>query len=184
MGLVSAGLVVYRSAPEGLEVFLAHPGGPYFARKDEGSWTIPKGAPLEGEALRDAARREFEEEIGFAPEGELQELGHVRQRAGKLVHAWALAATLPPNFVLKSNDFELEWPPGSGLRKRFPEVDSQPPSSRSRWRTPRSSPHNAHSSNASLRWSHRTVEVIDKWPSRPPNHHAQRAAQATRAHRS
>ncbi|MFZ5893206.1 MAG: NUDIX domain-containing protein [Myxococcota bacterium] len=123
MGLVSAGLLVYRNGAVELEVFLAHPGGPYFARKDEGSWTVPKGAPLEGEALIAAARREFEEEIGFAPSGDLHELGSIKQRSGKLVHAWCVEASLPPGFTLKSNEFELEWPPGSGKRKLFPEVD-------------------------------------------------------------
>jgi len=123
MGLVSAGLLVHRSGSLGLEVFLAHPGGPYFARKDESSWTIPKGAPLEGEELLAAALREFAEEIGFVPSGTTEELGSVRQRSGKHVHAWAMAATLPPNFVLQSNEFELEWPPGSGHLKRYPEID-------------------------------------------------------------
>lgn len=126
MGLVSAGLLVYRSGPDGLEVFLAHPGGPYFARKDEGSWTIPKGAPFEGEELKQTALREFEEEIGALPEGDLSalvELGSVRQRSGKLVHAWCVEGTFPADFVVKSNSFELEWPPGSGKHKEYPEVD-------------------------------------------------------------
>jgi predicted NUDIX family NTP pyrophosphohydrolase len=123
MGLVSAGLLLHRSGVLGLEVFLAHPGGPYFARKDENSWTIPKGAPLEGEELLTAALREFAEEIGFVPSGVAEELGSVRQRSGKLVHAWAMAATLPPDFSVRSNEFELEWPPGSGKMKRYPEVD-------------------------------------------------------------
>lgn len=124
MSLVSAGLLLYEKGSDGLRVFLAHPGGPYFARKDAGSWTIPKGQPLEGEELMRAALREFEEEIGVLPTGgPLAELGSVRQRSGKLVHAWCMEASLPPDFVVRSNLFELEWPPGSGKHKQFPEVD-------------------------------------------------------------
>lgn len=124
MSLVSAGLLVYQNGPAGLEVFLAHPGGPYFARKDLGSWSIPKGQPLEGEDLKSAALREFEEEIGMLPVGgPLIELGSIRQRSGKLVHAWCMEASVPRDFVVQSNLFELEWPPGSGKRKQFPEVD-------------------------------------------------------------
>lgn len=126
MSLVSAGLLLYQRGPEGLRVFLAHPGGPYFARKDAGSWTIPKGQPLDGEALENAALREFEEEIGLRPDGELTNLialGSVRQRSGKLVHAWGWEATLPADYVVQSNLFELEWPPRSGKKRPFPEVD-------------------------------------------------------------
>jgi predicted NUDIX family NTP pyrophosphohydrolase len=124
MSLVSAGLLLYQNQSDGLQVFLAHPGGPYFARKDLGSWSIPKGQPLEGEDLKSTALREFEEEIGMLPVGgELAELGSIRQRSGKVVHAWCMEASLPRDFVVRSNLFELEWPPGSGKRKQFPEVD-------------------------------------------------------------
>jgi predicted NUDIX family NTP pyrophosphohydrolase len=120
---ISAGLLLYRRSTSALEVLLAHPGGPFFARKDHGAWTIPKGAPEASETLAQAAQREFFEEIGIQVGGELIELGAVRQRSGKLVHAWAVLGDLPPDFVLRSNEFELEWPPGSGRVQRFPEVD-------------------------------------------------------------
>jgi predicted NUDIX family NTP pyrophosphohydrolase len=123
MNAVSAGLLLYRLGAHGHEVLLAHPGGPFFARRDAGAWTIPKGAPLAGESLVDAARREFSEEIGLPAPEELFELGSVRQRSGKTVHAWAALATGPREFVVRSNAFELEWPRGSGRIQRFPEVD-------------------------------------------------------------
>jgi predicted NUDIX family NTP pyrophosphohydrolase len=114
---------MYRRGPSGLEVLLAHPGGPFFRARDAGAWTIPKGIPSTGEALPDAARREFTEEIGL-PAGEgLVALGEVRQKGGKVVHAWAFEGDLPVDFVLRSNTFDLEWPPRSGRRHKFPEVD-------------------------------------------------------------
>jgi predicted NUDIX family NTP pyrophosphohydrolase len=114
---------MYRWGPAGLEVLLAHPGGPFFRSKDAGAWTIPKGNPSLGEPLPEAARREFGEEIGL-PAGEpLVPLGEIRQKGGKVVHAWAFEGDLPPGFVLRSNTFEVEWPPRSGRRHRFPEVD-------------------------------------------------------------
>jgi predicted NUDIX family NTP pyrophosphohydrolase len=122
MALVSAGILLFRRGGE-LEFFLAHPGGPYFARKDDGAWTIPKGAPLPEETLLEAAIREFREEIGFTPSGDFIELGSVRQKGGKIVHAFGVESTTPPGFVLQSNDFELEWPPKSGALRSYPEVD-------------------------------------------------------------
>jgi predicted NUDIX family NTP pyrophosphohydrolase len=104
-------------------VLLAHPGGPYFANRDEGAWTVPKGLVDPGEALLDAARREFAEEIGFRPEAPLfHPLGSIRQKNGKTVHAWAFAGDFDPT-RLQSNDFETEWPPRSGQIGTFPEID-------------------------------------------------------------
>lgn len=120
---ISAGLLLYRRHDQALEVLLAHPGGPFFARKDQGAWTIPKGAPEASETLVQAAHREFFEEIGMHVSGECLELGWVRQRSGKIVHAWGVLGDLPEGFVLSSNEVELEWPPRSGRLRRFPEVD-------------------------------------------------------------
>jgi len=119
----SAGLLLFRQRAAELEVLLAHPGGPLFARKDAGAWTIPKGEPEPDEALEACARREFAEETGLpAPTGPLLELGSVQQRGGKRVHAWALEGDCQP-FELRSNSFELEWPPRSGRRQEYPEID-------------------------------------------------------------
>jgi len=120
---VSAGVLLFRRAPAGLEVLLAHPGGPIFARRDEGHWTIPKGEPDPGEPLLDAARREFREETGLPPPtGEWFGLGSIVQKGGKVVHAWAVEGDLRPEDVV-SETFELEWPPRSGRALRFPEID-------------------------------------------------------------
>jgi predicted NUDIX family NTP pyrophosphohydrolase len=105
-----------------VEVLLVHPGGPLYARKDLGSWTIPKGLPNEGEDLLAAARREFSEETGFVAGDGAVTLGRVRQKSGKIVHAWAVAGDADVT-RLRSNTFELEWPPRSGQRLAFPEVD-------------------------------------------------------------
>lgn len=118
----SAGLLLYRVREETLEVFLVHPGGPFWARKDLGVWTIPKGEIDKGEDPLEAARREFEEETGFRPEGEFRELTPARQRSGKIVHAWAVEGDCDPT-TLRSNTFTLEWPPRSGRQKEFPEAD-------------------------------------------------------------
>jgi predicted NUDIX family NTP pyrophosphohydrolase len=120
---VSAGLVMYRRGGGGLEVLLVHPGGPFFRGKDAGAWTIPKGLPSAAESLPEAARREFGEEVGLSAGASLIPLGEIRQKGGKVVHAWAFEGDLPPGFVLHSNTFELEWPPRSGRRHRFPEID-------------------------------------------------------------
>jgi len=118
----SAGLLMYRGAGEGLEVFLVHPGGPFWAKKDEGAWSIPKGLPDTGEDLLAAARREFHEETGFTAEGDFTPLGAFKQPGGKIVHAWAVEGDGDPS-KLVSNLFEMEWPPKSGRRARFPEID-------------------------------------------------------------
>jgi predicted NUDIX family NTP pyrophosphohydrolase len=118
----SAGVLVYRRRGEATEVFLVHPGGPLWARRDLGSWSIPKGEYLPGEHPLDAARREFEEETGSAIEGDFMELPEIRQKGGKLVKAWALEGDIDPDSV-KSNTFSMEWPPHSGMLKDFPEVD-------------------------------------------------------------
>jgi predicted NUDIX family NTP pyrophosphohydrolase len=118
----SAGLLLFRRRAEGFEVFLAHLGGPLWTRRDAGAWTIPKGAPSAGEDLLDAARREFEEETGIVPHGPFLPLGSVRQKAGKVVHAWAWEGDADPAAV-RSNTTRAEWPRGSGRWVEFPEVD-------------------------------------------------------------
>jgi predicted NUDIX family NTP pyrophosphohydrolase len=119
----SAGLLMCRARAGRLEVLLAHPGGPYFAKRDEGAWTIPKGLVESSEALLTAAIREFHEETAFEPRAEhYQSLGAIRQRSGKMLHAWAFVGDCDPG-TLRSNTFELEWPPRSGRRQQFPEVD-------------------------------------------------------------
>jgi predicted NUDIX family NTP pyrophosphohydrolase len=118
---ISAGLLAFRRK-RGLEVLLAHPGGPFWAKKDDGVWTIPKGLAEQDADLLAAARREFTEETGFSAHGEFIALAPVKQKSGKIVHAWAVEA----DFDLagfKSNMFELEWPPKSGRRQGFPEID-------------------------------------------------------------
>lgn len=119
---VSAGLLLYRRRQSELQVFLAHPGGPFWRERDTGAWSIPKGVVDEGEELLDAARREFEEETGILPEGPFLPLGSVRQKAGKVVHAWAWEGDADPARVV-SNTTSSEWPPGSGRRITYPEVD-------------------------------------------------------------
>jgi predicted NUDIX family NTP pyrophosphohydrolase len=115
--------VLFRRRGDGLEVLLGHMGGPYWARKDTGAWTIPKGEIEPGEEPQDVARREFEEEFGSpVPDGHLVDLGEIRQRGGKVVHAWAIEGDLDPGVVV-SNTFELEWPPRSGRVATFPEID-------------------------------------------------------------
>jgi predicted NUDIX family NTP pyrophosphohydrolase len=119
----SAGLLMYRRSAGGVEVFLAHPGGPLFAKKDAGAWTIPKGEPDPDEDLLLCARREFEEETGLRPDAERYlPLGDVRQAGGKTVYAWAFEGDWADR-ELVCNHVELEWPPRSGRRLRFPEVD-------------------------------------------------------------
>jgi predicted NUDIX family NTP pyrophosphohydrolase len=114
---------MFRRKNDNLEVLLVHPGGPFFARKDEGAWTIPKGEAAPEEDLLTRAQIEFEEELGIRPRGDWIELGSIKQKGGKTVHAWAFEADLPDTFQLKSNTFEIEWPPRSGKLKQFPEID-------------------------------------------------------------
>jgi predicted NUDIX family NTP pyrophosphohydrolase len=118
----SAGILLYRRRPGTPEVLLVHPGGPYWARKDDGAWTIPKGEIGEAEDPLAAARRELLEETGLDLDGEFVALTPVRQRSGKLVHAWALEGDCDAAAV-KSNTFPMEWPPRSGRMQDFPEVD-------------------------------------------------------------
>lgn len=118
----SAGLLLFRSQAEGPQVLLAHPGGPLWARKDHGAWTLPKGELAPGEQPLAAARREFLEEIGVLPQGEFLDLGDVRQKGGKRVLAWAVAGEFDP-VQLRCNSFEIEWPPRSGRRQVYPEID-------------------------------------------------------------
>lgn len=121
----SAGLLPYRLARDGtLEVFLVHPGGPFWNARDERSWSVAKGEYAEGEEASAAAEREFVEEVGVsAPPGPRRDLGEVRQSSGKLVTAWAIEAEHFTVTEVRSNEFELEWPPRSGVSARFPEVD-------------------------------------------------------------
>ena len=118
----TAGILLFREAPDGLEVLLVHPGGPFWARKDEGAWSIPKGLVDDGEDPFDAAKREFREETGGAPDGEAIALDPLRQPSGKILHAWALRGEFDPA-TLTSNTFSMEWPPASGQLREFPEVD-------------------------------------------------------------
>jgi predicted NUDIX family NTP pyrophosphohydrolase len=122
MPKTSAGILLFRRAGDSVELFLVHPGGPFFRNKDAGAWSIPKGELNDGEAPLDAARREFQEETGFSPEGNFLPLSPVRQASGKVVRAWAVEGDFDPA-RLRSNTFEREWPPGSGRLQRFPEVD-------------------------------------------------------------
>jgi predicted NUDIX family NTP pyrophosphohydrolase len=124
VGATSAGLLVYRISTEGaVDVLIAHPGGPFWARRDDAAWSVPKGEYLAGEDPLDAAYREFEEEVGLTPpEGRAAFLGERRQPGGKRVSVWALEADLDVTHS-SSNTFEIEWPRGSGKIQEFPEVD-------------------------------------------------------------
>jgi predicted NUDIX family NTP pyrophosphohydrolase len=113
---------MYRDADQGLEVLLVHPGGPFWQRKDSGAWTIPRGEVEPGEDYLAAAIREFTEETGCPPAGPYLPLGEARQPSGKTVHAWAFRGTCDPSSI-HSNLFEIEWPPKSGHRQQFPEID-------------------------------------------------------------
>ncbi len=122
MPKVSAGLLMYRVRGSKVEVLLVHSGGPFWKNKDDGAWSIPKGEVAEGELLEDAARREFEEELGLRPSGALIGLSSVTQKSGKVVHAWAFEGDCDPT-AIRSNTFTIEWPPKSGKMETFPEVD-------------------------------------------------------------
>jgi predicted NUDIX family NTP pyrophosphohydrolase len=122
MPKVSAGLLLFRRGAGGIEVLLGHMGGPFWAGKEAGAWTIPKGLPAPGEDLLVAARREVREETGLAPEGPFLPLPPVRQAGGKEVHAWAVETDRDPT-MLRSNTFRVEWPPRSGQWRSYPEID-------------------------------------------------------------
>lgn len=122
MPRVSAGLLMYHFREGALYVLLAHPGGPFFRNKDDGHWTIPKGEAESGEDLLNAARREFREETGVTPLGPFIALKPITQKGGKVVHAWGFAGTCDPGAIV-SNTFVMEWPPRSGRRVAFPEID-------------------------------------------------------------
>ncbi|MCS0600801.1 NUDIX domain-containing protein [Streptomyces sp. LP11] len=119
----SAGLLLFRHTGEGIEVLLGHMGGPFYAKKDAGAWTVPKGEYQPDEPAWEAARREFREELGLAPpDGEAVPLGEVRQAGGKVVTAWAVEADLDPEAIVPGT-FTMEWPPRSGRVQEFPELD-------------------------------------------------------------
>ena len=122
MATASAGILMYRRAGSGIEVLLVHPGGPYWGNKDAGAWSIPKGEYGPDEDAEAAARREFAEELGIEAAGRLEPLGEVRQQGGKLVTAFTLEGDLDAT-AIRSNQFEMEWPPRSGRLCSFPEVD-------------------------------------------------------------
>jgi predicted NUDIX family NTP pyrophosphohydrolase len=118
----SAGLLMYRRRRGVLEVFLVHPGGPFWQKNDAGAWSIPKGEYLPGEDPLEAAKREFQEEIGFKPSGEFIPLTPRKQPSGKIISAWAFEGDCDAS-AIKSNTFLMEWPPRSGRQQEFPEVD-------------------------------------------------------------
>jgi predicted NUDIX family NTP pyrophosphohydrolase len=122
MAKQSAGLLMYRKRDGQVEILLVHPGGPFWAKKDEGAWSIPKGEVNPGEDLLDAAKREFAEETGIEARGKLSTLGSIKQKSGKIVTAWAFEGDCDPE-TIRSNTFTMEWPPRSGKQQEFPEVD-------------------------------------------------------------
>ncbi len=122
MAKKSAGLLLYRKDGDSVEVFLVHPGGPFWAKKDEGAWSIPKGEFVDGEEALEAAKREFQEETGFAVKGRFEALEPVEQASGKIVYAWAIEGDIDSS-AIRSNNFSMEWPPGSKKIREFPEVD-------------------------------------------------------------
>jgi predicted NUDIX family NTP pyrophosphohydrolase len=140
---VSAGLLLFRCSGKGLEVFLAHPGGPFWSGRDLGAWIVPKGLVEDGEDPLATAVREFEEETAIHPEEPFVPLGSVRQKAGKLVHAWAWEGEADPHQV-RSNSMRAEWPRGSGRWLTFPEVD------RCEWFDARSARHKINPAQAEL----------------------------------
>jgi|SRR5690606_5091633 predicted NUDIX family NTP pyrophosphohydrolase len=121
--IISAGLLMYFKNKDELKVFLVHPGGPFFKKKDLGYWGIPKGLPNDFEDLLDAAKREFFEETGKEAHGKFIPLGTVIQKGGKKIHCWAFRGESDEQFDVKCNTFEIEWPPGSGKKQSFPEID-------------------------------------------------------------
>ena len=119
---MSAGLLMYRVRSGRMEVMLVHPGGPFWVKKDAGVWSLPKGEVDSGEDALEAAQREFEEETSLRPQGKFVPLGEVKQKSGKVVRAWAFEGDCDPA-SLKSNTFTMEWPPHSGKKQEFPEID-------------------------------------------------------------
>lgn len=122
MAVMSAGVLLHRATARGVEVLLVHPGGPFWRKRDLGAWSIPKGEVASGETLEGEARREFEEELGFAAPRDVTPLGRVLQRGGKIVEAFTAEGDLDVASI-RSASFDMEWPPRSGKRARFPEVD-------------------------------------------------------------
>jgi predicted NUDIX family NTP pyrophosphohydrolase len=122
MAKKSAGLLLYREVAGSAEILLVHPGGPFWATKDDGAWSIPKGEFAEGEDALEAAQREFQEETGFAVKGRFEALEPVKQAGGKIVYAWAIEGDIDSS-AIRSNNFSMEWPPGSKKIREFPEVD-------------------------------------------------------------
>jgi predicted NUDIX family NTP pyrophosphohydrolase len=122
MARQSAGILLFRKMNKILEVFLVHPGGPYWQKKDDGAWSIPKGEFVDGEEPLKAAKREFEEETGIKISGDFIELNPIKQKSGKVVFAWAIEGDIDPGKI-KSNNFKIEWPPRSGKLKSFSEID-------------------------------------------------------------
>lgn len=119
----SAGLIMYLYKNSDLKIFLVHPGGPYFTKKDEGNWSIPKGSIEDNEDTLATAIREFEEETGLKPSGNFISLGEITMKSGKIIYAWAFEGKEIVDYLYKSNLFEMEWPPRSGKREKFPEAD-------------------------------------------------------------
>lgn len=121
---ISSGLLMYRKQNNQLEFFLVHPGGPYFKNRDDGAWSIPKGETENTESLLETAIREFKEETGIEPGvADFIALDSIKQKGGKTVHAWAFEGGWNENNLIKSNYFEIEWPPQSGKKQKFPEID-------------------------------------------------------------
>ena len=140
---ISAGMLLFRRTGGKLEIFLAHPGGPFWTRQEEGTWTIPKGVIEEGEDPLDAAQREFREETGIEPRPPYLPLGSIRQKAGKTVHAWAWEGDADATTIV-SNLMRIEWPRGSGRWQTYPEVD------RCAWFDPRGAREKINSAQAEL----------------------------------
>lgn len=120
---MSAGLLMFRIRGGKLQLFLVHPGGPFWVKKDVGAWSVPKGEVRKDDSLLETAVREFEEEVGFKPEAEFIDLGEVKQAGGKTVHAWAFESDIDEKIPIMSNTFRMEFPPHSGLIREFPEID-------------------------------------------------------------
>ncbi len=157
LATISAGIVLYRNRAAGREIFLVHPGGPFWARKDEAGWSIPKGLIDPGEDPETAARREFAEEVGTVPPGPLVRLGEVKLSGSKTLLAYALEGDFEPA-ALVSNSFEMEWPPRSGRRQQFPEVD------RAQWFSLAEAATRLHVGQRPL------LQLFERWPD--PGHHA------------